>query len=89
MDTAQILQLVQLVVPVIGPLLTEIFKAIWPAAPKQLLPVFAAAAGTVTASLAGADIGHAATLGLAGIGVREIYDQVQQVKNGKNRPATV
>lgn len=79
--TAQ--DIIALLTPVVGPLLTAGVKKVLPKIPTWLIPVLATALGAGFNLLTNYATSHqisnvwaAAALGLAGIGVREIKDQL-------------
>lgn len=69
--------------PLVGPLLTALWKKIQPSVPHWVMPILATALGTLFNYLTSyiathdtANIWIAAGLGLAGVGIREIKDQL-------------
>ena len=79
MTAAQILQLVQFLIPIFTPLVIAGIKQLVTQLPKALVPILAPIIGALAAALSGAtDPVSGAALGLAGIGVREVFDQTKQ-----------
>lgn len=76
--TALFLQLLPMI---LGPIITEAIRKLIPKIPKVLLPLTASIAGALSdqgiSALAGAVHGPLASVlvGMAGVAVREIYDQ--------------
>lgn len=77
--------IIALSVPVLAPILTAGVKWLLPKIPPLLLPMICTGLGTLSGYLAQVGVGEhtnvgvAIGLGLAGIGVREILDQVKKV----------
>lgn len=69
---------INLLTPVLGPILTAMAKKVWPLMPKWLTPILAIVLGALS-NIGGSaafgvpiELGTAAALGVAGIGVREV-----------------
>jgi len=76
MDTTLILQLAQLLIPILVPLEIAAVKKLAPMLPSWLLPILAPILGGFQAGITGiSSVGAGAVLGLAGVGVREAVDQ--------------
>lgn len=75
--------IIALAVPVLSPLITAAMKWLIPKLPSWSIPMICTGLGTLSAYIAqwsaGVDlsVGVAIGLGLAGIGVREILDQLK------------
>lgn len=69
---------INLLTPVLGPILTSLAKKVWPSLPKWLTPILAIILGALS-NIGGSaafdvpiNLGVATALGVAGIGVREV-----------------
>lgn len=87
--TSPVLALMLTLIPVLVPLIIALGKFAVPKIPSWILPILAPAIGALIDYLTSLGVGgHAspiasALLGAAGVGVREIYDQVKgRVKDG-------
>jgi len=69
-------QLIPALVMVVAPSVVEGVKKIAPNIPKVLLPVLSVALGAVSSVVGDYSVAVGGALGAAGIGVREIVDQV-------------
>lgn len=85
MDTAAIGSLVPVLIPIIAPMITALLKKLVPQIPKLFLPLSAVGAGTLVDVLNSFATGMGQgewwgpVLGLLGVGVREVYDQLMKV----------
>tara|TARA_R110000868_G_scaffold329464_1_gene590306 strand:+ start:108 stop:458 length:351 start_codon:yes stop_codon:yes gene_type:complete len=76
--------LILTLIPLLVPLAVACIKFLLPKVPKALLPILAPAIGAGIDAVASYATGHqsnliaAALLGSAGVGLREIFDQVKQ-----------
>jgi len=74
-------QMVPMLIPLIVPILIGLLKQIWAKVPSRLLPILAPILGALADLLSGwAGLGSfgpqwGAAMGLAGVGLREVYDQ--------------
>lgn len=72
-------QLIQIVTPIMVPLILALVKMVLPKIPKRTLPIFAPFIGAIIDVLStgtiGAGTAWGAALGSAGVGVREVWDQ--------------
>ena len=86
METAAAIQLAQLLIPIVVPLLIAGIKKLAPKMPSWALPILAPVLGALSAGLSGvADPTTGAVLGSAGVGAREIVDQVRKA-SGTPKP---
>lgn len=78
----------ELLIPVAVPLALAVLKAVLPNLPKVWLPILAPILGALSeillylGGLGGGNPAMGALLGQAGVGLREIYDQVKKAING-------
>lgn len=72
------MEVLQILAPVIGPLVVALLKRFMPDVPGVLQPVLATIAGAVAAYFGGADLASAAALGGSGVAVREVLDQARK-----------
>ena len=72
------------ITPIIVPIVVSLFKGFIPKIPKWLLPITAVLLGVgadyINEIISGASLGAywGAALGAAGVGIREIFDQVKK-----------
>jgi hypothetical protein len=84
MDPITIGLIVKAAIPILSPIVVALVKHFFPGTPAVTLPVLSTSVGAATDVLAGAatDTDGSALvggiLGLAGVGVREMYDQAKQ-----------
>jgi hypothetical protein len=84
MDPVTIALIVKAAIPILSPLVVALVKHFFPGTPGVVQPVLSTGVGAATDVLAGAvtDTDGSALvggiLGLAGVGVREVYDQVKR-----------
>lgn len=78
----------ELIIPLVVPIIIAALKALWPAIPKVWLPIVAPILGALAeillylAGMGGGDPAMGALLGQAGVGLREIYDQIKKTIGG-------
>lgn len=65
-------------IPVLVPVLVGAAKPLLSKVPKVFTPLVAAALGVASTFLTGAPFGAGALAGLAGVGVREVVDQLRK-----------
>ena len=84
MDPAMIALIVKAAIPIISPIVVAVVKHFFPGVPGVTLPVLATGVGAATDAVSGVATGteispvEGSVLGLAGVGVREVFDQVKQ-----------
>ena len=87
--------LAMLIIPLLVPLIVALAKFFMPKIPKVYLPIIAVVLGSVidwiSSKLGGPGVGPilGALLGAAGIGAREILDQLKQAKTASTPPNAV
>lgn len=80
--------LLQFLTPVITPLILAVAKKVAPRIPSKAIPIAAPAIGAVLAGIGAigannpSNLAMGAVLGMAGVCVREIKDQIMPAKNG-------
>lgn len=80
--------LLQFLTPVITPLILALAKKVAPRIPSKAIPIAAPAIGAVIAGISAigannpSNLALGAALGMAGVGIREIKDQIMPAKNG-------
>jgi hypothetical protein len=92
MDPVTIALIVKAAIPILSPLVVALVKQFFPGTPGVVQPVLSTGVGAATDVLAGAmtDTDGSAlvggVLGLAGVGVREVYDQVKRTPLVAKKP---
>lgn len=71
--------LLQILAPIVGPIITMLLKKAAPGLPAILLPIIATTIGAATAAAGGASPVTAVALGGSGVAVREVVDQTKQL----------
>ena len=75
MSNDQIIQLIQVLSPLVGPLLTSLIKRLTSSIGPKWLPVMSAVFSSLATAATGAPADLIALSGVAGVGAREIADQ--------------
>jgi drug/metabolite transporter (DMT)-like permease len=87
-DVSLLWNVIAALTPLVVPILTDLLKKIVPLIPTQLIPVVATVLGVIitvlNSGLSGGTVAVGATLGFAGVGVREV---VNQLVTGQNSAA--
>lgn len=85
-------QIIQFATPVIVPLILAGVKSVLPKLPSWTIPILAPVLGIAVDIVNSAATSHAsnlwaaAALGLAGVGIREVKDQIAPAANGGWKP---